>query len=137
MHHRSKHADWIVPAILAAVGLVLVITVGIFLSIASGPAEPDGLAAELEVYTRCLSDHGADVPVIDARRDGGFSVTVPGALVEHGPDPETWWEAHGACSDVAPDLFGGMLGGLGGILTGDFGDLDLLDAVIGGLLDQA
>jgi hypothetical protein len=137
MDHRPKSADWIVPAILAGVGLLLAVTVGIVLAVTSSPSEPDGLAAELEVYTRCLADHGADVPVVDARRDGGFSVTVPGALVDHGPDPEAWWSAHGECADVAPDLFGGLFGGLTGILMGDLGDMDLLDMVVGELLDRA
>ena len=106
-------ADWVVPAILVGVGVGLLIIIGLVIAIyEDDQAEASGLVYDLEVYTTCLSDHGAAVPLVEARRDGGFSVTVPGSLVEGDVDAATWSAAHDECSDVAPDLFGGLLGGI-------------------------
>lgn len=138
MDHPTRTADWVVPAILAGAGILLAVTLGVTLFILNGGnTEPDGLAAELETYTRCLNEHGADVPVVEAQRDGGFSVTVSGALIEHGPDPSAMWAAHGACSDVAPDIFNGLLDGLLGGMLGGFDGGGLLDGIIGEVLENA
>ena len=125
--HRSELADWVVPAILVgvAVALVIVFTV-VFIVTGADRSEPEGLAEQLDAYTRCLNDHGADVPRVEARRDGGFSIPVSGSMIENGFDPAAWFEAHGACGEVAPDLFGGifgvltdgMLGGVAGGMPG-------------------
>jgi len=113
-------ADWVVPAILVGVGAGLLLIVGLVIAIYEDDrAEASGLAYDLEVYTTCLSDHGAAVPLVEVNRDGGFSVTVPGSLVDGDVDFETWSVAHDECSDVAPDLFGGLLGGIsGGLFEG-------------------
>ncbi|MEA2010232.1 MAG: hypothetical protein U9N78_05965 [Actinomycetota bacterium] len=116
---RTPQPDWVVPAIIVGVGVGLLLLVGIVLAVtADDQVEPSGLIYELEVYTTCLADHGADVPLIEARRDGGFSVTVSGSLVEGEVDTTAWRAAHDQCSDLAPDLFGGLLGGLSGGLFG-------------------
>lgn len=125
--HRTPPADWVIPAIIVGVGVGLFLVVGIVFALtANDRVEDPGLAYELEVYTTCLADHGANVPVVEAHRDGGFSVTVPGSLVDGEVDTTAWREAHDQCSDVAPDLFGGLLGGLSdgllGGLTDDFPD---------------
>lgn len=130
--HRTPPADWVIPAIIVGVGVGLFLVVGIVFALtANDRVEASGLAYELEAYTTCLSDHGANVPVVEARRDGGFSVTVPGSLVEGEVETTEWREANDQCSDVAPDLFGGLLGGLsGGLLGGlmdDFPDGSLHD----------
>ncbi len=117
---RSDTADWVVPAILVGVGVALLaVLVSVIVLTDATRTEPEGLAEELDVYTRCLNDHGADVPRIEARRDGGFSVTVPGSMIDEGLDTEALREAYDQCADVAPDLFGG----LAGLLT---------DSVLGG-----
>ena len=127
---RKIPADWVAPAILAGVGVGLVIMIGLLVALtANDPVEASGLVQELDVYTACLSDHGANVPVVEARRDGGFSVTVPGSLVDGEMDTTAWREAHDQCSDVVPDLFGGLLGSVPGGLFGGFsgGFMDGLD----------
>lgn len=129
---RTPPADWVVPAIIVGIGIGLFLVIGIVLTLTANESdEASGLVNELEAYTACLSDHGANVPVVEARRDGGFAVVVPGSLVEGEVDTTVWREAHDQCSDVAPDLFGGLLGGLtGGLLGGlmdDFPDEILHD----------
>jgi len=122
-------ADWVVPAILVGISAGLLLIVGLVIAVyEDDQAEASELVYDLEVYTTCLADHGAAVPLVEVRRDGGFSVTVPGSLVDGGVDVATWSVAHDACSDVAPDLFGGLLGGISGGLFEGF----LLD----GLADE-
>jgi len=116
---RSGTADWVVPAILVGVGVGLLLMFGlVYFLTDSGRAEPEGIAEELDVYTRCLNDHGANVPRVVALRDGGFSVTVPGSMLDDGFDGPAFAEARDDCRDVAPDLFGGLLGSLTGSLIG-------------------
>jgi hypothetical protein len=120
---RTPPADWVVPAIIVGVGVGLLLMIGIVIALtADDRVEASGLVYELDVYTSCLVDHGANVPVVEARRDGGFSVSVPGSLVDGDIDTTAWREAHDQCSDVAPDLFGGLLGGLSGGLLGGLMD---------------
>jgi|GEM_PF-3381647 hypothetical protein len=136
---RTDPADWAVPAILVGVGLGLLLILGLVLTLTDvGRTEPEGLAGELEVYTQCLAGHGANVPIVEANRDGGFSVTVPGSLVDEGFDTTAWMQAYGECGDVAPDLFGGLLGALGGGILGGFPggmSADTSGDFIGRLLD--
>ena len=120
---RTSPADWVVPAIIVGVGVGLLLAMGlVFALVADDRVEASGLVHELEAYTACLADHGANVPLVEARRDGGFSVTVPGSLVDGEVDTSAWREAHDQCSDVAPDLFGGLLGGFSGGLFGGLMD---------------
>lgn len=130
---RSDTADWVVPATLVAVGVALLGAFIIVLVLTdTGRAQPEGLVEELDVYTRCLTDHGANVPRIEARRDGGFSVTVPGSMIEEGLDTDAMREAYDQCADVAPDLFGGLAGLLtDGVLGGRS------HGIPGGLFDDA
>lgn len=121
--HRSPRADWVIPAIIVGAGVGLFLVIGlIFALTANDRVEASGLVNELDVYTTCLTDHGANAPRVETRRDGGFSVTVPGSLVDGEVDTTVWREAHDQCSDVAPDLFGGLLGGLSGGLLEDLVD---------------
>ncbi len=134
---QATPADWAVPAILVGVGVALLLVTGFVIALnVEERGEASGLVQELDVYTSCLADHGANVPLIEARRDGGFSVIVPGSLVDGEVDTTVWREAHDQCSDVAPDLFGGLLGGIsGGFLGGIPGDL--LDGFSEGIFDSA
>lgn len=121
---RTSQADWVVPAIMVGVGFSLILVIGLLVGATSTDrVEASGLVYDLDVYTTCLADHGANVPLVEARRDGGFSVIVPGALVDGEIDTVAWRAAQDQCSDVAPDLFRGLLGGLsGGLLGGLMGD---------------
>lgn len=134
---RTAMADWAVPAILVGVGVGLFLVVGLVIALtAEDRTEPGGLVHELDAYTSCLADHGANVPIVEARRDGGFSVTVPGSLVDGEFDTAVWRAAHDQCGDVAPDVFGGLLGGLsGGLLGGGFPG-GLIDGFPEGILDD-
>jgi hypothetical protein len=121
--HRTPPADWVVPAIIVGTAVALFIVMGIVIAFtADDQAENSGLVYELDVYTSCLAAHGANVPIVEARRDGGFSVVVPGSLVDGDVDTKVWSQAYEECSDVAPDLFGGLLGGLSGGLLGGLMD---------------
>ena len=120
---RTPPADWVVPAIIVGAGVGVLLMIGIVIALtADDQVEASGLVHELDVYTSCLADHGANVPVVEARRGGGFSVFVPGSLVDGDIDTTAWREALDQCSDVAPDLFGGLLGGLSGGLLGGLMD---------------
>lgn len=120
---QAAPADWVVPAILVGIGVGLLLVTGLVLAFtADDRVEESGLISELDVYTACLIGHGADVPHVEARRDGGFSVTVSGSLVDGDVDTAAWGKAHGQCSDVAPDVFGAFSGAL-------------FDGFLGGLLD--
>ncbi len=133
---RTAVADWVVPAILVGVGVGLLLVFGLIIGFtADDRPEASGLVHELEVYTSCLADHGANVPVVEARRDGGFSVIVPGSLVDGEIDTAGWRQAHDQCADGAPDLFGGLLGGLSGGLLGGFPG-DLMDGFPEGMYDD-
>ncbi len=118
---RSAPEDWVVPAILVGVGVGVFLAVGLVIALtADDRTEPEGLIHELEVYTSCLANHGANAPIVEASRDGGFSVTVPGSLVNGEIDTTAWREAHDQCSDLAPDIYDVLLGGLSGGLLGGF-----------------
>ena len=120
---RTPPADWVVPAIIVGVGVGLLLMIGIVVALtADDQVKASGLVHELDAYTSCLADHGANVPVVEARRGGGFSVFVHGSLVDGDIDTTAWREALDQCSDVAPDLFGGLLGGLSGGLLGGLMD---------------
>ena len=134
---RPVQADWAVPAILVGVGVAFLLVAGLVLALtADDQAEASGLVQELDAYTSCLTDHGANLPLVEVRRDGGFSVTVPGSLVDGEIDTALWREAHDRCGEAAPDLFGGLLGGLSNGLVGVFSE-DLMDGLSEGILDSA
>lgn len=109
--HQTGLADWVVPTVLVALGLGLFFALGLALAVAAEDhSEASPLIRDLDVYTDCLIDHGADVPRVEVRPDGGFAISVPGALVEGDFDVSAWQEAADQCAPLAPDLFGGFLG---------------------------
>lgn len=127
--HRADLADWVVPALLAGLAALLVLIVSLVVAFsAGGSQEPQTLIEELDVYTECLNDHGAPVPRIEPGSDGGFTITVPAALMDGEIDTTVLREAYGACREVAPDLLGrlmvdipgGLLGGLQDGWPGEF-----------------
>lgn len=104
--------DRVVPAVLVGLSLGLLLVVGIALAVsAEDRAEAPRLITELDVFTACLVNHGADVPRVVVGRDGGFTVVVPGSVVQGDIDGSAWSEAAGECADVAPDVFGPLFGG--------------------------
>ncbi len=108
---QTGMGDWVVPAALVGLGLGLLLVVGItFAVLEEQRAKAPMLIRELDAYTACLIDQGADVPRVEIGRNGGFAVLVPGSLVEGEVDQAVWSEAADACASIAPDVFGAFLG---------------------------
>jgi hypothetical protein len=109
-NRQTGAADWTVPAVLVAAGVGLLFALGLALAVAAQDrSEAPPLIQDLDVYTQCLVDHGADVPRVEVGHDGGFTVSVPGSLIEGGFDESAWRHAAEECGAVAPNLFAGML----------------------------
>ena len=125
----SSHLDWLVPTLLIVAAVVVGLAAWLIYSVTDDDASGQGLVGQLEAYTRCLNDHGANVPLVEATSDGGFAVIVPGSLVEGEVDLALWTEARDACRSVEPDLFGLVFGAE----DLDLGDLSLM--LLPGLLD--
>jgi len=106
----SSHLDWLVPILLIVAVVVVGLAAWLIYNATDDDASEQGLVEQLEVYTRCLQDHGANVPLVEARSDGGFAVIVPGSLVSGAVDLTLWTEARDACHSVEPNLFGLVFG---------------------------
>ena len=114
-NHQTGAVDWAMPAVLVAVGVGLFFALGLALVVAAEDrSETPQLFQGLDAYTKCLVDHGADVPRVNVGLDGGFTVSVPGSLVDGEFDESAWRHATEQCGVVAPNLFAGMLGGFSG-----------------------
>lgn len=113
--------DWLVPALLIVVGLIAGLAGwGIYELTNRSDFEDASLARQLELYTACLNDHGANVPLVETHSDGGFAVIVPGSLLEHDIDLEQWSAAREECLPLEPDPIGLLFSG------GGLGDLSFL-----------
>lgn len=105
-------ADWAVPAVLVALGGGLFFALGLLLAVAAEDRlQAPPLVQELDAYTECLVDHGADVPRIEVGRDGGFTISIPSSLVEGEFDESAWRHAADQCVGAAPKTLGGLSGG--------------------------
>jgi hypothetical protein len=122
---RRGMRDWVIPAVLVALGLGLLVVVGLAFAVSyERRVETPALLVDLDRYTECLIDRGADVPRVRVRRDGGFEVIVPGSLLAGAADRESWTPAAEACAERAPDLFGSLVDRLiGGWHNGVPGEL--------------
>ncbi|MEN8234829.1 MAG: hypothetical protein ABFR89_07885 [Actinomycetota bacterium] len=125
---QRDRADWTVPAILVGVVAVLFL-IGWAVSSLVGVGDEDAppLVQNLDRYTRCLADHGANVPRVETRSDGGFAVVVPGSLLDEGADQDAWRVAHGECGEEARVLFEDALNTVGehlleGLVNGSWTD---------------
>ncbi len=115
--------DWLVPAILVAIVVVLALVIGIIAGVRAGDGD-DSVAGQLERWSSCLRSQGANVPLVESLRDGGFRVTVDGSLVEDGIDMESLRPALDHCEDDAPEgvrKFMTLLDGLSAFPFGGFG----------------
>lgn len=95
--------DWLVPAILVAVVLVAVVIIGIVIGVRAGSRSDDSIAGQLERWSSCLRSEGANVPLVESLRDGGFRITVDGSLLDEGLDYDAIAPALDACESEAPD----------------------------------
>ena len=101
----SSAPDWLLPLVLIVVALLVGLAGwGIYEATAGGSDGDDAsIARQLELYTVCLNDHGANVPLVETRSDGGFAVIVPGSLLDHEIDLEQWREASEQCQTLEPN----------------------------------
>jgi hypothetical protein len=123
----DSSSHWFAAAVLILIVVLLGVAGWGLLEAAANNSQEDGsLVAQLERYTGCLADNGANVPQVEGRGDGGFAVVVPGALLDGDVgDLEGAWQA---CREVEPALFETLLSGAGGIpdiatLCARFGDV--------------
>jgi hypothetical protein len=101
----------VVPAALVVLALALFIARALAAAVAAEDrAAAPMLIQDLDIYTACLVEDGANVPRIEVRPRGGFTVTVPGYLVDGGFDSAAWLQAADQCAEVAPGLFGALPG---------------------------
>ena len=143
---ESKQPDWLIPAVLAAVGVVVVLTLVSFLVVRSTSSEDERLAGQMERWTTCLRSEGAPVPLVEPVGEEGFRVTVDDFVMESSFDYDSLTVAFDLCLDDAPAgvqtiaaVFDGLsslpfgideLGWLGPLLfelggSGMFGDPDI------------
>ena len=115
--------DWLLPTVLIVVALLAGLAGwGIFEATRGSDAEDASVARQLELYTACLSDHGANVPLVETRSDGGFAIIVPGSLLEGEIDLEQWKAASEECQELEPDPLQ-LLAGLEEVDLSDLGSL--------------
>jgi hypothetical protein len=98
--HESQ--DWIVPGILVAVVAVLGFII-VLVMITQALEEDDTIPGQLETWSSCLRGQGANVPLVETVRGGGFRITVDGSLLEEGIDEMSLRPALEACEDQAPE----------------------------------
>lgn len=127
--HMQDNQDWLVPALLVAVIIVLAAIIGIVIGVRSASGANDSASDEFERWTKCLRSEGANVPLVEKMRDGGFRITVDGSLVEEGLDREALDVALDSCRDDAPEgirQFMDIVEGLDDLSPGgfDFGTFD-------------
>lgn len=115
--------NWLLPLVLIGIALLTGLAGwGIFEATRGSDAEDTSAARQLELYTACLNDHGANVPLVETRSDGGFAIIVPGSLLEGDIDLEQWKAASEECQELEPDPLQ-LLAGLEGVDLSDLGSL--------------
>jgi hypothetical protein len=99
----EENQDWIVPGVLVAVIAVLALIIILVLATQALDEENDTIAGQLATWSSCLRGEGADVPLVETVRGGGFRITVDGSLLVEGIDEATLQPALKACEDQAPE----------------------------------
>ena len=118
----SGTPDWLVPLVLIVIALLTGLAGWGIYEATHDDAEDASLARQLEVYTACLNDNGANVPLVETRSDGGFAIIVPGSLLDHEFDTEQLRSALEVCRPLQPDPFA-LLSGLEGVDVSGLGFL--------------
>jgi len=96
--------DWVLPLFGVLVALLVFVVIGLLVAAARSDTAEDSFAGQVEVYTNCLRDNGANVPQVEALGDGGFRITVEGPVLQQRGDLESLREAHDVCEALTPDL---------------------------------
>lgn len=117
----ERTSNWFAAAVLILIVALLGVGVWGLLERSTGDVSDDSLVGQLERYTACLSDNGANLPVVEGQGDGGFAVVVPGALLDGDiGDLRGAWEA---CRDAEPAFFELLFSGGGLDQLADLGEL--------------
>lgn len=113
MSEQDRGFSWVVTTLLVLL-VVLTAVAALAIGYAVGrdqSSDPVTLGEQLEVWTACLREAEANVPLVEARSDGGFTVTVDGSFLEEF-DPRALARAAGQCEHVAPsEAFFAQFGG--------------------------
>ena len=96
-------SDWIVPAVLVGAIVALALVVVIVLAVQASDEQDDTIAGQLETWSLCLRTEGANVPLVETLRGGGFRITVDGSFVDDGIDETTLRPALDECQAQAPE----------------------------------
>ena len=100
---EPEQPDWLIPAVLAAVGIVFVVALVVFFAVRSTSSGDERLAGQMERWTTCLRSEGAPVPLVEAFGDGGFRVTVDDLVLDTPFDHDSLTVAFKLCLDDAPE----------------------------------
>jgi len=119
--------DWIVPGVLVGVIVILAVIAVATLATQTSDAEDDAIAGQLETWTSCLRGEGANVPLVETLRGGGFRITVDGSLVEEGIDEATLGPALEACEEKVPEGVQRMMTLIDGFSESPFGSFEMLE----------
>jgi hypothetical protein len=123
----SEDRDWIVPAVLVGTIVALVLIVVIVLAVQASDEQDDTIAGQLETWSSCLRSEGANVPLVETLRGGGFRVTVDGSLVEDGSDGATLRPALDNCQAHAPEGVQRLMGLVDGFSEFPLGVFEMLE----------
>ncbi len=128
----SKRHDWVTPAVLVAIVVVVGVAVAL-LAVRANSRDTDSAAGQFESWSRCLRSEGVPVPLVESLGNGSFRITVDGSLLGGGADLLSAGDAMAACRRDVPERVAGLVDifqMLDGLPFGDgaFGDMnDLMD----------
>jgi|GEM_PF-4982379 len=100
-NETPEQQDWVIPAVLVGVIVAIGLIVVLVLAVRTATSEDGSFAGQLEKWSVCLRSEGANVPLVEPLRNGGFRITVDGSLVEAGLDSEVLSLALDKCRDDA------------------------------------
>jgi hypothetical protein len=123
----SEDRDWIVPAVLVGAIVALALIVVIVLAVQASDEQDDTIAGQLESWSSCLRSEGANVPLVETLRGGGFRITVDGSLVEDGIDEATLRPALDKCQTHAPDGVQRLMAFVDGLSEFPLGAFEMLE----------
>ena len=100
---EPEQPDWVIPAVLAAVGVVVLLALVAFLAVRSTSGEDERLASQMERWTTCLRSEGLPVPLVEPVGEEGFRVTVDDPVLDASLDYDSFVVAFDLCIDDAPE----------------------------------
>ena len=121
----SKQPDWLIPAVLATVGLVVLLALIAFLVVRSTSGEDDRLASQMERWTTCLRSEGVPAPLVEPVGEEGFRVTVDDLVLDAPFDYDSFTIAFDLCLDDAPEAVQTIAVAVDGFRSFPFGGGDL------------